>query len=849
MGSTMALSLNIAFAVVLVIGFLIGLWRGFKKASVNLAFSIVGILIAFFLTPLITNMTLSVTITINGVSQPLSQFVYELLASNADLSQMANASPNIEVLLNKLPAALVGTLVFIVLTLIIELFIYIIYKIIAVIFLKNKPGKKRHRLLGGAVGTVRAFLLSIFAFAPLASLIGLANEIAQPQDVFVTAELAEDYSGEIDDNADGDQTIVAIEENLVLDTFKALDKTAFCAIGGVFGLDNAMFDYLSKVKIDGENLYIRQEASAYISAYSAYNSLQQGINKNKKFASIDFEKLEGIVENVLDSKLFSKIVCDLAADVIINYNDYSFAQSLAEYSDILDDIGEGLNQIEDKSSYFSNDIKQIFNAFKNLAESGVIDNVKDQMNESEEETSGLSLELIKLLTTDNNFEGTSKAVENIFSMNMIRNSAATVTNFMLDKVITGLDKAEANTSDFTEQDWKNLSAQISSLLKDASALVDSVDIQEVLSSPANLINPEDQTDLTNTLTLLGKTIDDVRAIEILKNNQGKSVIDKLLEDNNFALPTQEVKDAQGNVVLVTNYAQMFAFLSSSLEEVKKINIYQFVQGGQEFTAADVLKLLANESQKQPQGQQDLYLGKLLLPLSQIDFTEDLVFGLLDDISDPNLVDFSSINTYDLRKADLRYINQLIIALNQPHANSTLIDELLNAGNDGAAKVLLQEDVDLEAILKPILYANSTISLRSQLFAAIDSASRQLGKGNETIDETKLILIEGHPDDQAQQVCDIIISMAKFYNTIENTTNMIDMNSEALGAFLDEIRDSVLESEEFKEIINPVFEMLTKQLESEFDLNTKGIDINEYIQNTDKSFVELINQAKDALNRG
>ena len=95
MGTTVGLILNFFFIGILIIGFLIGLWRGFKKASVNLAFSIVGIVIAFLITPLIASQAVSVTITINGVKQTLSDFIMSQITSGSDMGILIQNNPNI----------------------------------------------------------------------------------------------------------------------------------------------------------------------------------------------------------------------------------------------------------------------------------------------------------------------------------------------------------------------------------------------------------------------------------------------------------------------------------------------------------------------------------------------------------------------------------------------------------------------------------------------------------------------------------------------------------------------------------------------------------------------------------
>ncbi len=838
MGTTIGLVLNFLFVGILVIGFLIGLWRGFKKSSVNLAFSIVGIVIAFLITPLLASQVVNVTITINGVKQTLSEFIMNQISSGSDIGLMLQNNPSLEAVINKLPFALVSSIVFIVLTLVIEFIIYIIYKIIACIFLKTKPGKKKHRLLGGAVGTVRAFLLTIFAVMPLGSVIGLVDDLNRPEDIFVQTTVAEEYNGEREEPKGLLDRIEGSEQ--AIDVIQSINNSAFFKIGGLVGLDDQMFDYLSSFDVEGENVKIRQEIVTYATTANVVMQIQDELKAENpaKLALIDYEKLEIYVDKILDSKLFSTVVCDLASDIIKNYKDYSFASSFESVSEILDDIGNHLLLVERPSEYFSNDIKQFFNAFKNLAQNGALDDVIEAKNEE-------ILKTIKILTSTDNFESTSKAIENIFSMNMVRDSVKTLTTKVLTNVLEGLEEIDASTEGYEENDWKTLSSQFSTLLKDATDAMDEIDLNVVLENPQNLVDPDDTTNLTKALTLVGKLIDDIRTIDLFKTSEGKSIIDKLLVDNDFTLPEGKVYDKNGNEVEIKTYSQMFAFLASPIEEIKKMDMHAFITGEIEQTPAGVFKLLADASMKQPEGEKDQYLGKILLPLTQIRFTEKLIFDeVLGNIAgEDNLVDFTLLTDYDSRKHDFKYINQLIIALNSDYdGNQSLLEALLADGEVDQAEILLQEGIDIKAIVKPILYANSTVGIRNKIFDSVDKATGILGNSNSKIERDKMIFEEGNPLDQADDFCDMLISMAKFYNTVDAGLKMADMDTTVLGAFLDEMRDYVIDSEG----LEPVFEMLTTQLETEFDLTAKGIDINEFISSKEKSFVDLLNEAKSKL---
>ena len=832
MGTTISLVLNFLFVFILIVGFLIGLWRGLKKASVNLAFSIVGILLAFFITPAVTNSALTINITINGVRQTISEFIISQVGSSADIALLIESNPNLAVVLNHLPNALVSTIVFILLTLVIEFFIYIIYKIIAVTCLKTKPGKKRHRLLGGAVGTVRAFLLSIFAFMPLAALIGLANDVNKSDELFLQAQAAEQYNGDAHENLGLIDRFAGNKEAGKI--IKAADSSVFSLVGGVCGLDNAMFDYLSSFKVEGQSFAMRKEIKTYAQAANVYLQLQDDINSNMKFASINFEKLDVYVKSVIDSTLFKTVAANVVADVIENYRNYSFSSSISdELKEIFDEVGSGLSQIS-PSTYFSNDLTQVYSAFKNLAKSGALDELKNLKPQEGQEKVEI-LDQITVLTNDAYFQNTANAVDNLFSMHLVRDSVSVLTDKVLSQIVEGLDKIEADTSSYLEENWKTLSSQFSTLLKDASVALDTINLEKTLSDPTSLIDPSDETNLADAVTVLGKLIDDIRAIDLFKNSEGKSIIDSTLEKIKLTLPEGDVFDNDGNKVSVTNYQQMFAFIAPSLQEIKSMNFYQFTKQGVNFTPAEVFKLLATASQGS-----DEYLSDILLPLSQMPLTNQLIFNeVLENIAgENNLIDFGEIMTYETRKHDFVYMGQLINALNQSYNGTTLIDALLSDGAD-MVDILMQEGINRENIIKPVLYAHSTYGLRNKIYDAIDSISSSLGK------EGKVNRPEVMDEKAANEIYNAFESLIGLYKNVKDleanlgggTLDVKDLDVDKIGEFIYEIKDSEIFSGVLDAVADKVVENIPTEHQEAFEqalAEAGAADIKEYIEKADVS---------------
>lgn len=657
MGTTVGLILNFFFIGILVIGFLIGLWRGFKKASVNLAFSIVGIVIAFLITPLIASQAVSVTVTINGVKQTLSDFIMSQITSGSDMGILIQNNPNIEALLTKLPLALVSSIVFILLTLIIEFVIYIIYKIIAVIFLKTKPGKKKHRLLGGAVGTLRAFLLTIFAVMPLASIVGLVDEINKADDIFVQTAVAEEYNGEREpkgllDRIEGSEQALGV--------INSINNSAFFALGGLTGLDDLMFDYLSSFDLQGENVKIRQEIVTYATTANVVIQIQDQLSSENpaKFASIDFEKLEMYVNNVIDSKLFSSIACEVASDILKNYQDYSFATSLDIYSDILDDIGQSLENIEKPSVYFSKDIKQLFNAFKSFAQNGIIDELKDvKVPEGEDSSLAFILENLKVLTSNKNLEPTAIAFNEILT--------------------------------------------------------------------------------TNTLS--------------------------------------SCKDS------------LSVFISNQINEEKQF------------------------------------------------------------------FDISQIEGVDAWKNELKYVGQLTNQLADKNSEGKLLIDVIFESENPAEAILELEEDKLVGIIKPMLYSKFTNGVKDMLFDSVNALADEFGASESKLSTDKFIFEEGNVNDQAQQVCDIFVSLVKLAKECKNikdslgTLDIKEIDVELIGEFIYEIVENPAFNEILEGIANKVEENIPDQYRDQFNQKLEEVgaeNLAEFIKSQETDMNQFVDMFKE-----
>ena len=792
MSSTIvALIVSLVFVVILVSGFFVGFWRGLKKSTANLVISIVGAIIAFFITPVITNAIMGINIDYNGQTTSLGQMIVIAIKENPDIANIINNNPNLEAFFANLPSAVANTIVFILLMIAIEIVIYIIYRIFACFFFKTKEGEKKHRLFGGLVGLAKTFVITLFAFMPLAGLIGVLNTYTY-SDTYIIESVAT-YSEEQVDNGDksGENGILGeYVPDQVVQVIRGFEDNMLTKICGIFGLDNATFDYLSKFQIENENIYIRQELEDYYKI--ADFALQVSKEDNLKFSNIDYDKVEISINNVVDNGLFKTVVCDLVADILVNYENYPFIsdnQSFQEYSDVINEIGKNLSLHEDEEKgyqiYFTNDINQIFATFKTLGQNGIIDQIISLEDKSIEN-------VLNVLTNEQNSEKFEQSINSLLKVNLIRDGIEPIVQRGVDEILEGSDKIDVDTSSWTEQDWTDLSSSLVNVVNDYSKISNQIDLNTLLSDATILLDKQANYNINEILTSTGSLIDEIRSIKLFKNAQGQSIFDKYLTDNNISLPQETIYDSLGQTVEIKNYKQMFEFIAPSLTELRDSNLYDIISSGGDSTTmmTNLASLLSIE------GNDDL-LSKILLPLQQIEPIKSIINENLSSLSN-DIVDFSNLTTYQDWKDDYKYITEMIISLNEKSVdNQTYLEIALSGDIDNLLNNLTDEDVDV--ILKPILYAKSTNVFKQNLINNVKEVLDNLtSPAMSNIDISSITLKEGEKEDQTQEICNVFKNFIKLNKIYQDGNTLKDLDKTVLASLFTSMQQNAYRTENSEE---------------------------------------------------
>ena len=821
---------TLAFIVLLVAGFFIGMWRGLKKSTTNLIFSLVGAVIAFFVTPMIAKKILGITISYNNSSVPLSDLALQMAKEDAQMAQLIDSTPNFEKLLANLPHAIVSAVAFIFVTIAIESFIYIIYRIIASIFLKNRDGQKMHRVWGGAVGLVKTFVITLFAMMPFASLIGLASNMTSAESATSSASAAQEKTvstdGLIKLPETADKIITGLENNMLIK----------CC--GIFGMDDAMFDYYSSIKIDGENVVIRKEAQNIYEAVEAGYEISNMLNNDGNFSDIDFNSVAKNIDKVVDSGMFKTVVSEILGEMIANYNEYDFINDssiVQENADIVSDISLGLRNAKANGKsyyqYFSNDIKKLVDIFKNVGESGMIDGAKDYEKVND---------VVAYLTNDTNYATLEDCVVKLFEMNLVRDSANHVVQMALENVMPELDDIDVSTTGWTDKDWNDVGLSFAGVINNYGDVVAKVEVQDVLADATILLDEDKNYDIASITSNLGIMIDEIRANKLLKNSENKPIIDSYLakDEVNLALPTSTVYDNEGNEVTISNYQKLFNFISPSLIQMRDEGVYKTLNDDK-LTNTAKIKDLAEIISKD--GNENI-LSEIILPLYQVEPTHTIIINEITSSVGDGLIKFSSLESYEEWKRDLKYVSPLLKTLNTSTAfingeNKKYLDLILDDEMDVLVDVMIPTEVD--AIFTPVLHAKSTAAIKNNIVDNIKTSIEELADTtiSMTAENVTFTDDESNVNDQTEEFLAVVKGLVAI-NKLDNVNSIKDVDKTLLGTTLDAMKVNAYRKDNYgveEGIYADAFVKVVDSLKTSYSDEITALSLS-----TDEADVELYN---------
>ncbi len=332
--STVALVVIGLFIVILLAGFLFGLARGFNKSLVR-AFMVIGcVVVAFFLSSVITKAIMEVNIYnlgINVAGERVSTLkgALQALLNQVEAIREISETPAYATIMEVIPKMIVNVAMFILVFYVLRLLTMIIYWIIAgTAFSKKKTeGKNKHRLVGSLIGVVQNFIIFLVLLVPVFGAVSVFNQvetITNASAETTAGSIAEDsYAVLMDSSEESEsQSNTKFKEayNSINNIISAYNDTWVAKMLSGVKLDKAcvsVFDKLSTVEKDGVKYSLREEVEGFSYIYKDGKSLLDLVSQTED-KKLDFTNEEQIaqIKALVTDCYKSKLAANLIDDVI-----------------------------------------------------------------------------------------------------------------------------------------------------------------------------------------------------------------------------------------------------------------------------------------------------------------------------------------------------------------------------------------------------------------------------------------------------------------------------------------------------------------------------------------------------
>ena len=692
--------------VLLLVGFLVGMYRGLKRTSLHILFVLVSVVIAFFVTRPITNAILNVNINYEGSLITISDYIVRMISENVvDLSHFDSASEFIK----QLPGAIASPIVFIVVMLVMFLIFEIIYLITARIsfgskkkdFSTNKP----HRLPGGFIAMAETFMFFLVLFAPITSLTHTYEEIVTSSSSLSTSETVMPTLGE--------ELSSAIPPK-VHEAILSFNDSAFGAICSAGGFDDALFDGLSDVKIDGEKINVRYEIVTLAGAYDDVATFVNEVSANN-FETLNFAPLKASVTEIVKNNLFKTVITDTLKDFIVNFDTLKEELALTdipnEVVEIIHDLQAKLTEGFDFYTYLSSDILDVLDIADSVITNGVLEEYMALENVGAEEILNLVV---------NNDETVSTSLKNALTLNLVSDTLPRLLELLSSELQKNFENAEnigLNTT-LTREDMESMVDSLMSIATELKTLNDQNDIFGLIESEDIVDSILNLNDIGGVLDGLGGVLDEAHSLKILnfeRESVSYNTLDGIMESMGFILLGDDVH-VNGTLDTIDTYSDFFNHIKTPILSIKEAGLTDILNENTDFDA--ILDIIKTEVQTDSK-----FLAKLLMPFYDLDQTsfndqtlKAMVFDTVIDQLSANLDGFIKLDegedTYENYYAKLASIGELLGELS---SNSITVTEDSGEVTYDYFDYILLDNADYFALISDMQKKNVIENILTLLF--------------------------------------------------------------------------------------------------------------------------------------
>ncbi len=343
----------------LLVGFLMGLKRGFKKSLFRLLWLLGTVVLLLIFSKLITKALLNINVSFLNLEvegracDTLAQYLSEVIKSNATVQKYITNTETLESLATSMPVVIGNLFVFVILFWILRYLLWPIWALLA-----RKIGKadreklRRHEItvstekkrpwLGALMGVFAGLLICLVTYMPI---IGVTNIAVQLDKVYVSSDtdtgkttLLSEMVGE-----ENVQYVYAFRDSAVGKTFDTV---------GLNKLDGLLFNSVTTVTVDGTKIETTAEIKRVVRVYDNIMRVQDIDYDN--LTKTDVDSLVDLCTDVVNDAFSSGIVNVLFDNMIPDFiksvtDDPDYPVKLPSMGDqVLDDgANEALSALQD----------------------------------------------------------------------------------------------------------------------------------------------------------------------------------------------------------------------------------------------------------------------------------------------------------------------------------------------------------------------------------------------------------------------------------------------------------------------------------------------------------------------
>ncbi len=613
------LILNIVFALFIVVGFLIGL-KGLKKSGLKFICFIVAVVFAIFLTPVISKSIMQIKITYNGSLMSLNDIILSYLNSSPQIAEVTNASPTMQVLIQNIPLMVGNVFIFVILTYVFAFLSWIVYLVLASVFIKKdekikdekgnviKVKTKKYRILGGLIGALQGLIFVFITFLPFSGLIGMVNDLTMS-----TAEAQEQIqNSNISPSAQFIKDYIPVE---IQNIFDAYGSSAIAKMSGFLNFDDVCFNNVSTITVENIKISLRTEV---INIAKVYDNVEFLFNVDfsslETLKVLDYNKLDNAINYIFNSNILKATMpelVDYGFDKILDLQDIKNNQDLTE---LLKSIQSEIKSNDDVMNNLKTELSSIVGSCKILVESKLF----DEMPLGGKTFTNENLKNILNILTNDNKKVFNNLIEQLFNSKALNKGVIYVLNI-------GVDKVEETLKEMTSDETLNI-GRID--INDNKITLKKAEVQNLLSNAINLMKDFVDVDF-NAIKNDYRLLFDMNLSNIVTNiGSAMNVVQKMAVFNDT-----EIYDNIMTALTSTEYQKYIDFeilkndntwlneskiLSEVLEKIDKSKIISYIDkvgDKYEVTNENITKILRNLTQKtEVNGQNKTLIRQIIEPL-------------------------------------------------------------------------------------------------------------------------------------------------------------------------------------------------------------------------------------------